>query len=99
MEHHFFEGDNWIVLKSGGGDTPLVFQQADDYRRPVWPSQEGRQQQMTHLDFYVAADDYESEVSRAVSCGAVVAETQFSAHWKVLLDPAGHPFCIIPLRN
>ena len=75
----------------------MVFQQADDYKRPAWPSVDGFQQQMLHLDFYVKAVDFESEVSRAISYGAVPADVQLSESWKVLIDPAGHPFCIIPL--
>ncbi|RZI55165.1 MAG: VOC family protein, partial [Zymomonas sp.] len=30
----------------------------------------------------------------AVECGATEAEEQPDPRWRVLLDPAGHPFCI-----
>ena len=52
---------------------------------------------MLHLDFYVAAEKYKGEVEHAVACGATVSTVQLSASWTVLLDPAGHPFCVIPL--
>jgi uncharacterized glyoxalase superfamily protein PhnB len=92
------DGENWIIVKSADGKgTPLVFQQDDDYVKPEWPTETGAQQQMMHLDFYVSKDEYQREIERAVSCGARAAETQFSDKWTVLTDPAGHPFCIIPI--
>ena len=97
-ERHDFEDEIWYVVKSEHGvGTPLVFQQADGYRRPQWPDEPGAQQQMLHLDFYVTAEKYKGEVEHAVACGATVSTVQLSASWTVLLDPAGHPFCVIPL--
>ncbi len=85
----------WVIVKSNAGEgLPLVFQQVDGYRRPVWPWAEGKQQQMQHLDFYV--DDVAAGVEHALSCGATLCEVQLEKHWKVLLDPAGHPFCVLP---
>jgi len=75
------------------GDVPcLVFQRNPDYLPPVWPEEAGAQQQMAHIDF--AVDDLEASVKHAVACGAVQAGQQFSDHWTVLYDPAGHPFCL-----
>jgi len=86
---------DWIIVQSKNGEgTPLVFQHNDNYQRPEWPEQEFKQQQMLHLDFYV--DNVEASVSHALSCGAIKSEKQFSKDWQVLLDPAGHPFCILP---
>ena len=97
-EIQFFEDEKWIIVKSTDGEgTPLVFQQVDNYKEPKWPSADGLQQQMMHLDFYVKADDFDSEVEHAISCGAILSEIQLSESWKVFIDPAGHPFCIIPL--
>ena len=99
-EHQYFEGDKWIVLKSAEGEgAPIVFQEAADYEKPIWPSAQGLQQQMMHLDFYVNFEDFDDEVGHAISCGARLSEIQLSESWKVLLDPAGHPFCIIPLPS
>lgn len=52
---------------------------------------------MTHLDF--AVNQLEEAVQYAVSCGATVAEQQFSEHWRVMIDPAGHPFCLCRMAS
>ena len=48
---------------------------------------------MLHLDFYT--DDLAKGVEHAVGCGAKLAQAQYSERWTVMLDPAGHPFCIV----
>lgn len=70
----------------------ITFQKNEDYLPPVWPESPGAQQQMEHLDFIV--NDLEQAVQHAIHCGATLAKTQFSESWKVMLDPAGHPFCL-----
>lgn len=70
----------------------LVFQQASGYQAPVWPPVEGRQRPMTHFDFQVG--DLDSAVAEAVALGATLADSQPQEHVRVLLDPAGHPFCL-----
>lgn len=70
----------------------LVFQQADDYRPPVWPPVDGAQRPMMHFDFQVG--DLDSAVADAVALGASVAPVQPQDNVRVLLDPAGHPFCL-----
>ena len=47
---------------------------------------------MLHLDF--ATDDVDAAVEWAIEAGATVAEYQPQPHVKVMLDPAGHPFCL-----
>ena len=75
------------------GEYPcLVFQRNPGYLTPVWPDEPGAQQQMAHID--VAVDDLASAIRHAVRCGAEVAPQQFSDHWTVMIDPAGHPFCL-----
>lgn len=94
------DGEKWItVVKEDYSETPLVFQENSNYKKPKWPSDSKKQQQMVHLDFYVRMDEFESSVDHAVKCGAKVAEEQFSDGWKVIIDPSGHPFCIIPIPN
>lgn len=94
----FQPGDEWIVVYDEKSSAfALVFQQVDDYRRPVWPWTPDRQQQMAHLDFYV--EHPEAAVAHALACGAALSEIQLEEGWKVLLDPAGHPFCVIPKRT
>ena len=72
--------------------TYLVFQAADGYVPPVWPPVEGQQRTMMHFDFQVG--DLESAVAEAVELGATVADHQPQENVRVLLDPAGHPFCL-----
>jgi hypothetical protein len=47
---------------------------------------------MAHLDLEV--DDLDGAVAYAVSLGARLAAHQPRADLRVLLDPAGHPFCL-----
>lgn len=89
-------GDEWIVLVDGDF-LALVFQQVDEYQRPVWPCAPGEQQQMVHLDFYV--EDLDAAIEHATYCGAVLADVQEGDFWKVMIDPAGHPFCLLPKRE
>lgn len=78
---------------TGQGAYPgITFQGNPDYVPPVWPEEPGQQQQMAHLDF--AVNDLEQAVQYAIQCGATVADQQFSDGWRVMRDPAGHPFCL-----
>ena len=47
---------------------------------------------MMHLDIQV--DDVEAAVADAIATGARLAEHQPNPNDRVLLDPAGHPFCL-----
>lgn len=92
------DDEKWItVVKNDYSEIPLIFQNNPDYKKPVWPSSSKEQQQMIHLDFYVSSDEFENKVKHAIECGAKIAEEQFSNNWKVMIDPSGHPFCIIPI--
>lgn len=80
------------ALDLGEGVAYLSIQRNDAYVRPAWPSQPGSQQMMLHLDFEVS--DLETETRRAIALGAELPEHQPQADVRVLLDPAGHPFCL-----
>jgi catechol 2,3-dioxygenase-like lactoylglutathione lyase family enzyme len=91
----------WPVAKQEPGEAAiavpgtssyLAFQSAPDYVPPTWPAADGRQQMMMHLD--IAVDDLAAAVAAAVELGATVAEYQPQDDVRVLLDPAGHPFCL-----
>jgi hypothetical protein len=45
-----------------------------------------------HLDLEV--EDLDAAVAHAVEVGATVAAFQPQDHVRVMLDPAGHPFCL-----
>jgi hypothetical protein len=85
----------WSKEHSVGVQVPgpllLVAQRVADYRGPVWPGQS-----IVHLDLS-AGSDLDGPVERAVSLGARLAEPSPDNRWQVLLDPAGHPFCITTL--
>ncbi len=48
---------------------------------------------MAHLDFHVS--NVEEALAHALSCGATLSETQYDEGWRVMIDPAGHPFCLL----
>ena len=77
---------------SQGAYPGILFQRNPEYCPPVWPEEPGVQQQMAHLDFHV--QDVEEGVKYALSCGASISEHQYDDRWRVMIDPAGHPFCI-----
>jgi catechol 2,3-dioxygenase-like lactoylglutathione lyase family enzyme len=80
------------VVAAPQGSIYVVFQQARDYQAPVWPPADGQQRPMMHFDFQIA--DLDAAVTEAVSRGATLADHQPQAKVRVLLDPAGHPFCL-----
>jgi catechol 2,3-dioxygenase-like lactoylglutathione lyase family enzyme len=95
-----FHDENWACVgapKTAQGAYPgLTFQRNTEYQPPVWPDKPEEQKQMAHLDF--AVNDLETSVQYAVHCGAKLADEQFSDSWRVLFDPAGHPFCLCQLK-
>ncbi|MEU8891938.1 VOC family protein [Streptomyces sp. NPDC048442] len=77
-----------LTVPDGPG---IGFQRVPDYRKPRWPGQDVPQQ--LHLDF--AVDDMAVAEKLAVELGAsAAAEQPGGDRWRVLLDPAGHSFCI-----
>ncbi|MGW6915853.1 VOC family protein [Kitasatospora sp. NPDC054939] len=76
---------------NGADGLFLGFQRVDGYRAPDWPGQTVPQQ--LHLDFTV--DDLDEAEARLLELGATRANPQPQPdRWRVLLDPAGHPFCL-----
>jgi catechol 2,3-dioxygenase-like lactoylglutathione lyase family enzyme len=82
--------DDWVELASAGGAT-IAFQLAPGHRPPVWPGDDHPQQM--HLDFDV--DDLDEGEAAVVALGARRAEIQPGGDFRVFLDPAGHPFCLV----
>ena len=81
----------WAGIRTPEG-LLLVFQTVENYVPPVWPWQNERQQQMAHMDFKV--DCLADAEALAIKYGAVKAEVQYFDTSTVMLDPAGHPFCL-----
>lgn len=70
----------------------VVFQEATDYQRPAWPPVDGQQRPVRHFDFQVG--DLDEAEQEAVDLGATRAEHQPQDNVRVMLDPAGQPFCL-----
>lgn len=43
--------------------------------------------------------DLDKAVQYAIDCGAAMADKQFSDDWRVMIDPAGHPFCLCQMKS
>jgi catechol-2,3-dioxygenase len=83
----------WMKLSAPDGGPGLSFQTEPAYVPPVWPARPGDQQMSVHLDIQV--DDLEAAVAHALAAGATLAAYQPEPEdLRVLLDPAGHPFCL-----
>ena len=84
----------WTRPTSAAVQTPgvlLIPQRVADYQPPVWPGAS-----VVHVDL-TAGEHLEEPTRRAIALGARLADPQPDPRWRVLLDPAGHPFCITTL--
>jgi len=86
-----FDEDWAEVAPPSAGHRPLLaFQRVDGYRAPEWPGQLVPQQM--HLD--VKVDDLDAGERAVLAIGAT-ATGSGTPTFRVYLDPAGHPFCLI----
>jgi hypothetical protein len=82
--------DGSVIAITDGAQT-LAMMHVADYVAPSWP-EPGQLQQM-HLD--VSVQKLDVAVEQAVALGARESDHQAQpAMWRVLIDPAGHPFCL-----
>jgi len=86
----------WVTLRNPSDGIALAFETDDSNQPPVWPARSGQQSMMMHLE--IAVDDVQSSVDHALAAGATSAPwqppTRNPRALRVLLDPAGHPFCL-----
>ncbi|WGW12588.1 VOC family protein [Saxibacter everestensis] len=82
--------EGWAEIRPVDGSDCISFQQVEGYRAPQWPDQNVPQQM--HLDLIV--DDLDEGEETAIRLGASTASTVPDKSFRVLLDPAGHPFCL-----
>jgi catechol 2,3-dioxygenase-like lactoylglutathione lyase family enzyme len=84
-----FSSDDYAGLS---GEGPAIgFQRVDGFQAPKWPGQDVPQQ--FHLDFSV--QNLAEAEKWVVELGATKPDHQPGGErWVVLLDPAGHPFCL-----
>ena len=88
---------DWVLLRDPAGGTGLSFQAEPAYVEPVWPEEPRAQQKMLHLEIRVSPPDdaaLQDAVERALAAGGRLAAHQFREDLRVVLDPAGHPFCL-----
>ncbi|TWV40309.1 VOC family protein [Streptomyces misionensis] len=88
-----FSTDDFVLLGKEGA-AGLGFTRIAGYRPPTWPDPARAKQ--AHIELGV--DDLAEAEQRLLELGAVKPEFQpGEGRWTVLLDPAGHPFCITTL--
>ena len=85
-----YSSEGYVAL-SGTGGPGIGFQRVENFQAPEWPGQKIPQQ--FHLDFTV--EDLDTAEAEALTLGATrPAQQPDASRWRVLLDPAGHPFCL-----
>lgn len=87
-----YRDGGFVLMRDPDGGVGLSFQVIEGYRAPTWPEEPGGQDKMVHLDIRV--EDLDASVAYAIGCGARLAAYQGRADLRVMLDPAGHPFCL-----
>ncbi len=86
-------GDDFVLLGQEGA-AGLGFSRLPGYQRPTWP--DPAREKRAHIDLGV--DDLDAAQARLLALGATEPPNQPEPdRWRVLLDPAGHPFCISTL--
>jgi hypothetical protein len=86
----------WLELLDENNRTKMAFQKIDNYRAPTWP--QGDIPQQVHMDFH--AKDLDIAEKELLELGAIKTEFQPKPHrFRVYLDIAGHPFCIVQSDN
>ena len=86
------EAPDWVTIRIPGTTHYLGFAIDEHHESPTWPSRAGEPTMQLHLDLGVA--DVDAAVQDAVALGAVIATHQPQDDVRVMLDPAGHPFCL-----
>ncbi len=93
---------DWATLAPpGGGISPenpdgraaLAFQRIDDWVAPTWPG--GAHPQQVHLDLCTPDQDATEELVLALGASKHHHQPNHE-RFRVFVDPAGHPFCLIP---
>ncbi|WP_405115452.1 VOC family protein [Micromonospora sp. NBC_01405] len=85
----------YAMLTGPSGAPTLGIGLVADHQPPTWPDEGGRKQ--FHLD--LACDDIPATEDHALGLGATLADPQPGETWRVLISPAGHPFCLTDAAN
>lgn len=84
--------EDWATIAPERAHVYLGFQLERNHVEPKWPALEGEQQMQIHLDIEVS--DLEAAVAAALRLGGRLSEHQPQEEVRVIIDPAGHPFCL-----
>ena len=80
----------WVEVQTPYGT--VACQRIERHRPPTWP--DGDIPTQAHID--IAVDNLDEGERGVIELGARKAETQPSPdNFRVFLDPAGHPFCLV----
>ena len=86
----------WAMVGDPDAGMNINIQAEDWYVAPVWHEQADAPAKMMHFEIEVG--DVAGAVARAISLGAREAPNQptdrDASTLRVMLDPAGHPFCL-----
>jgi hypothetical protein len=82
--------ENWAEVLLPNDRPLLAFQKVENYTAPAWPGQDVPQQ--SHID--VKVEDFEVSEAAVLAIGATKTGSDHDG-FRVYLDPAGHPFCLI----
>ena len=86
-----YSDDNYGMVEGDG--TKIGFGKVDHFRPAPWPDEASAKR--FHLDLQV--DDLDDATERLCALGASQPDFQpGDGRWRVLLDPDGQPFCLVP---
>lgn len=92
----FPPADGFTRLNAPDGHGEIEIQFDEHFVPADWPGVSGGQCKQIHIDFQV--EDLEAGIAWATRCGARLADHQPTDrnldHLRVMIDPAGHPFCL-----
>jgi len=92
----YAQADWYSVGESEEADFHLSFQRAPGHQPPTWPDPASSMQ--LHLHFRV--DDLDAAEQAVLALGGTkVDDRPGAAPSRVYADPAGHPFCLVPIRD
>lgn len=92
----YSDPDWYSVGESERAEFHLSFQRSPGHRPPAWPDPASSMQ--LHLHFRV--DDLDETERTVLALGGTKFDHQpHPERSRVFADPAGHPFCLVPMRR
>ena len=82
---------DWVVIGIGPNDRQLAFQRVATWVPPRWPDPEHPQ----HMHLDIRVDDVDESERAVVALGARRVPAARETGFRVFVDPAGHPFCLV----